>query len=176
MKKIFNLRNFFIIIVLSISAVILSYSMGAYYNYIYPMSFSDQIKKTGEKYNVDPAIIASVANVESGFNEQAVSNKGAVGLMQLMPSTARWLASKIHVEYDENKLKNAEYNLDLGSFYISFLIEHFQDEKVGICAYNAGQDKKHPGYYPSFIFMRSQKGDSRKHSVDRAQGSEDQKV
>ena len=103
------------------------------------MSYSGEIRAVAEKYNVAPAIIAAVANVESGFNESAVSNKGAVGIMQIMPSTAKWLAAKAGVEYSEEGLKSAEYNLNLGSFYLSFLIKMFGDEKVAICAYNAGQ-------------------------------------
>lgn len=123
----------------AICAIILSYCMGAYYNYCYPMKYKAEITSLSKQYNVSPAIVASVANVESGFNQAAVSNKGAIGIMQLMPSTAKWLAEKAGVEYSEEGLKNAEYNLTLGSFYLSFLIKMFGDEKVAICAYNAGQ-------------------------------------
>lgn len=103
------------------------------------MTHSEKITNYGEKYNINPAIIAAVANVESGFNEEAVSNKGAVGLMQLMPSTAKWLAGKAGVDYNEESLKQVDYSLNLGSLYLSYLIDFFQDERLGICAYNAGQ-------------------------------------
>ncbi|MBQ8792148.1 MAG: lytic transglycosylase domain-containing protein [Clostridia bacterium] len=103
------------------------------------MKYKEEIEQLSEKYAVDGAIVASVANVESGFNEDAVSNKGAVGIMQLMPSTAQWLASKINIEYSQEKLLDGAYNIELGAYYLSFLIDYFQDERVGICAYNAGQ-------------------------------------
>ena len=89
-------------------AVMLSYLIGACYSYFYPMKYSEEISAVSEKYGVNGAIVASVANVESGFNEKAVSNKGAIGIMQLIPSTAKWLAGKIEIEYDEEKLKEAE--------------------------------------------------------------------
>lgn len=133
------MRTFFVVLTFSFLGIILSFSLGAYYSYFYPMKYNSQIVSLGEKYDVDSAIIASVANVESSFRADAVSNKGAVGIMQLMPSTAKWIAQKIGKDYNEDKLKSAEYNLELGSYYIAFLIEYFQDEKLGICAYNAGQ-------------------------------------
>ena len=59
--------------------------------------------------------------------------------MQIMPSTAKWIAQKIGEDYSEEKLLNGEYNLKIGSWYLSYLIDYFNDEKLGICAYNAGQ-------------------------------------
>ena len=120
-------------------ALLSVYCVGAYYAYFYPVKYSQQIEEFSKKYSVSSAIVASVANVESNFNEQAVSNKGAIGIMQLMPSTAKWLALKLNVEYSEEKLHEPIYNLELGAYYLSFLVNHFQDERVAICAYNAGQ-------------------------------------
>ena len=88
---------------------------------------------------MNSALVASVANVESNFNQEAISNKGAVGIMQLMPSTAEWLAGKIGEDYDSQSLLNGEYNIKLGCYYLSYLIQYFGNEKVGLCAYNAGQ-------------------------------------
>lgn len=133
------MRTFFIFFSIAILGIFFSYFIGAYNAYFYPMKYSKEIEFFSEKYDVGGAIIASVANVESNFDENAVSNKGAIGIMQLIPSTAEWIAGKIGKDYDEEKLKNAEYNLELGSFYLSYLINYFQDERVGICAYNAGQ-------------------------------------
>lgn len=133
------MRTFFSILSLSICAIILMFCIGAFNAYFYPMKYSDEIRNLGSNYGVKSALIASVANVESNFKEEAISNKGAVGVMQLMPSTAEWLALKIGVTYDENSLLNGEYNLQLGAYYLSYLIDYFQDEKLGVCAYNAGQ-------------------------------------
>lgn len=102
------------------------------------MSYSHEIKQTALKCQIDGALIASVANVESGFKSESLSNKGAVGIMQLMPETAKWIADKNHIEYDENELMNAEYNIMLGGYYLSYLLNYFGDVQLGICAYNAG--------------------------------------
>ncbi len=133
------MKTCYSVIILSVIAVLLSYSVGAFYAYFYPMKFKEEITYYGESYGVQPAVIASVANVESGFVEDAVSNKGAVGIMQLMPSTAEWVASKIGEEYRRELLLEGEYNIKIASYYISYLLTIFGDTKTALCAYNAGQ-------------------------------------
>lgn len=133
------MKVFFSIISLTICAILLTFCIGAFNAYFYPMTFSKEIIALGNDYQVESALIASVANVESNFKETAISNKGAVGVMQLIPSTAEWLAGKIGIEYKEEKLLDGEYNLKLGTYYLSYLIDYFDDDKLGVCAYNAGQ-------------------------------------
>ena len=115
------------------------YFDSCFYNYFYPVKYKEEIIQIAEDYDVDASLIASVANVESGYKQDAFSSKGAVGIMQLMPSTAQWLAEKIGAQYSEELLLNGEYNLRLGGYYLSFLIKTFEDENTAICAYNAGQ-------------------------------------
>lgn len=103
------------------------------------MKYSDEIIEYSNEFEVTPALVASVINVESGYNDDATSQKGAKGLMQIMPSTGRWLAEKINEKYDEELLLNASFNIKLGTYYLSYLIEQFDDERVALCAYNAGQ-------------------------------------
>ncbi len=133
------MKTWYSIIILSVMAILLSYSIGAFYAYFYPMKFKEEIIFYGESYGVQPAVLASVANVESGFSEEAVSNKGAVGIMQLMPSTAEWVASKMGEEYNKELLLKGEYNIKIASYYISYLLTLFGDTKTALCAYNAGQ-------------------------------------
>jgi len=134
-----KLKLFFLLLSSAIIFIILFYSISAYYAYFFPMKYQEKIEILSDKYDVSGAIVASIANVESNFNEKAVSNKGALGVMQLMPSTAEWLAEKTGIEYDKEKLFDGEYCLELGAYYISFLIDFFDDERLAICAYNAGQ-------------------------------------
>lgn len=103
------------------------------------MKYKEEISQCSMIYNVDGALIASVANVESNFREDVVSSKGAIGIMQLIPSTAEWVANKIGESYSEDKLYDGDYSLKLGSYYLSYLISCFGDKKTAICAYNAGQ-------------------------------------
>ena len=133
------MKVFFALVIVAICSVFAGYGFACYYAYFYPMEYRETIVNFGEKYSVSGGLIASIANVESHFDENAVSSKGAVGIMQLIPSSAQWLAGKIGVEFDQSRLKDAEYNLQLGTYYLSFLMKTFKDEKVAICAYNAGQ-------------------------------------
>ena len=128
-----------IIFSLSIFCLVLFFIIGSVQSFFYPMSYKTEIEEVSQKYNIDGALIASVINVESGFNEKAISNKGAVGIMQIMPSTAKWIAQKNKIDYDEKMLENPYYNIQIGSIYLSYLINYFNDKELGICAYNAGQ-------------------------------------
>lgn len=132
------MRISFSILILTIVSILLAYSLSCFYSYFYPMTYSEEIQEISNQYDVDSALIASMVNAESGFKEKAVSSKGAIGLMQLMPSTAEWLAGNMDVEYNEELLYTAEYNLRLGIFYVNYLINVFNSEKLVLCAYNAG--------------------------------------
>ncbi|MDB5084869.1 MAG: lytic transglycosylase, partial [Bacilli bacterium] len=61
---------------------------------MYPIQHRDTIEAAGQEFQVDPLLIAAVIRVESKFKEQNVSNAGAIGLMQLMPDTAQWIAGQ----------------------------------------------------------------------------------
>lgn len=121
------------------TSIILVYSIGCFYAYFYPMKYYEEIVDVSQKYDIDGALVASIANVESNFKNDAKSNKGAIGIMQIMPSTAEWIASKLNKEYAEEMLYEPSYNIELGAYYLSYLIDSFGDEKLVICAYNAGQ-------------------------------------
>ena len=133
------MKTLYSIIIFSVIAVMLCFSVSSFYGYFYPMKYKNEILFYSSQYGVEPAIVASVANVESGFNERAKSEKGAIGIMQLIPSTAQWLAGKIKKNYNQELLFDGEYNIQLGSYYLSYLFGQFNDFKTAICAYNAGQ-------------------------------------
>lgn len=133
------MKTVYSIIFLAVVSVILSFSIGAFYAYFYPMKYKEEIVEFGTSYGVDAGLVASVANVESGFDELSKSNKGAIGVMQLMPSTAQWLAGKLGEDYSEELLFNGEYNIKLGTYYLSYLFSQFSDVETALCAYNAGQ-------------------------------------
>lgn len=118
--------------------ILLVFFIGCFEGFFYPIKYTEIIKNNSEKYNIKSSLIASIINVESGYKKERISNKGAVGLMQIMPETAEWIAQKINVNYDYENLFNEEYNINFGSYYLSYLIEYFSDEKLAICAYNAG--------------------------------------
>jgi len=88
------------------------------------------IDKYSEKYNIDKNLVKAVVQQESGFNSKAVSQVGAMGLMQLMPSTAKGLGVKDPF--------NAEQNIEGGTKYLKNLINKYDSVKLGLAAYNAG--------------------------------------
>ena len=132
------MKAFYSVAILFFVAVFLSVLIGCFYGYFYPMKYVTEIKAIADECEVSPSLIASVANVESGYNPNCVSNKGAIGIMQLMPSTAKWMCGRIGIEYSEERLVEPEYNLRIGGYYLAYLLSYFNDEENALCAYNAG--------------------------------------
>ena len=108
-------------------------------HYFYPLKYSSEIFSACDEFEIDKSLIFAVIKTESGFDREAVSNKGAVGLMQLKPSTAEYVAKKLGVK--EYSLFDAKDNVRLGVFYLKSLIIKFGDVKTALCAYNAGEGK-----------------------------------
>lgn len=106
-------------------------------NYIYPLKFQAEVDEYSEKFSIDKALIYAVIKVESSFNENAKSVKGAKGLMQITDSTAEFIANKTGVkEYD---LFNAKTSIGFGCWYLRYLMNKFSSLTSALCAYNAGE-------------------------------------
>jgi len=135
------MKPFFNLLIWGGVCILLAISINVLYNFFYPIKYREVIEKYSEKYNVEASLIASVVNVESGYKNNKTSSKGAIGLMQILPSTAEWIANKLGEEYEEDKLFESDCNIRYGSYYLSYLINYFGDENLAICAYNAGMGK-----------------------------------
>lgn len=106
----------------------------------YPILFKSQIKSASTKFQIDSCLIASIINTESGFDSNAKSNKGALGLMQILPSTANWICKKYNIEYqNENTLFDPQKNILIGCQYLQYLMQKFDNTDTALCAYNAGE-------------------------------------
>ena len=101
-------------------------------------SYLPLFRRYAARYGLDICLLLAIANAESAFDAAATSSAGAVGLMQLMPSTAEWVAARNGWEYREQELFEAEYNLAIACSYIVYLRGKFRDEWV-LAAYNAGE-------------------------------------
>jgi soluble lytic murein transglycosylase-like protein len=105
-----------------------------YASTVNPAEFEHLIKTCSEKYGVNPSLVKAVIHAESGYNPNAVSSKGASGLMQLMPSTAKSL--KVADRF------NPKDNVEGGVKYLRFLLDTFRgDVSLAVAAYNAGLNK-----------------------------------
>jgi len=92
--------------------------------------YDEIIYELSSKYNIEPSLIKAIITVESNWNYNAVSNKGAIGLMQLMPSTAKDLSV--------GNPFNPEENIEGGTRYLRYLLDRFNDLPLALAAYNAG--------------------------------------
>lgn len=102
----------------------------------FPIKHRKVIEDVSKKYNLDVGLILAVINVESGWDTTAVSRSGAVGVMQIMPSTADEFATKLG--YTQFDLTDFSDNVDIGCCYLRYLLDLFGDKKLALCAYNAG--------------------------------------
>jgi len=105
---------------------------------IYPMAYSEFVELYAKEYSVDEDLIYAIIKSESNFDAQAKSNKGACGLMQLMQSTAEEVAKKLDFKIDEKIVMEPKVNINLGTKYISTLIEKYENIDLALAAYNAG--------------------------------------
>lgn len=106
---------------------------GAILRRAYPTDYKDIVSR----YHDDWRLVLSVVKAESGFRAEAKSNAGACGLMQLLPSTAEFIAEKNGIE--EYDLYAPQDNLQLGCLYLIYLEERFEELQTVLAAYNAGE-------------------------------------
>lgn len=107
----------------------------------YPVKYPDAINESAARHGVDPMLVAAVAKCESGWNADAQSRAGAVGVMQVMPSTAEELAELGVVDdsaFDPAALDDPATNIEYGCAYLGVLQRELSDDDEVICAYNAG--------------------------------------
>lgn len=101
------------------------------------------VEKLAPEYGLDPALVMTVISIESGFNEKAISNKNAQGLMQLIPATAE--------RFQVRDTFDAEENIKGGMAYLRWLLAFFKgDVSLAVAAYNAGEGavERHGGIPP----------------------------
>ena len=107
----------------------------------YPLHYEQIVRGHAHNYDLDPALLAAVIYQESKFKADARSKSGAIGLMQLLPSTAEGIA--VHTggtRFVVSDLYNPEINVRYGAWYLHHLMGKYGDERTALAAYNAGQE------------------------------------
>jgi len=109
--------------------------------FLYPRGYWEPVQKHASEHGVDPYLVAALIRQESAFDVDAVSPKGACGLMQLMPATARRVAAGLGLEVPGRRdLSRPEVNVQLGTAYLGQLIAEYGGVvHRALAAYNAGE-------------------------------------
>jgi soluble lytic murein transglycosylase len=106
----------------------------------YPLRYSTIVRGHAHNYNLNPALLAAVIDEESKFRADAKSSAGAIGLMQLLPATAKGIA--VHTggaKFVVSDLYDPEINVRYGAWYLHHLLQKYGSERLALAAYNAGQ-------------------------------------
>lgn len=98
----------------------------------------DYILSASNTFSVSKELITAVAYTESKFNGNAKSKKGAVGIMQVMPSTAKYICDSFSYK-SQIDLEDKKTNIYIGTAYLKYLIDKYSDEVVVLACYNAGE-------------------------------------
>ncbi|SFM07554.1 lytic transglycosylase domain-containing protein [Pelosinus propionicus] len=142
--------------------------------YIYPFPYQDIVYQYALERELDPFLVAGVIRTESKFDAKALSPKGALGLMQMMPETAKWVAEQMEKhDFATMQLENPEINISMGTWYLASLKKEFKgNEVLMLAAYNGGRGnvKQWMGQYSWDMSFRDSKkipfGETKKY-VDR---------
>ena len=111
-----------------------------YARFRYPLEYEHIVRGHAQNYELDAALLAAVIYRESKFQADAMSESGAIGLMQLLPETAKGIA--VHTggsRFRIQDLYDPEINVRYGAFYLRRLLRKYDDERNALAAYNAGQ-------------------------------------
>ena len=109
------------------------------YEQIYPLMYEETIRAVSAEHDLEPAFVAAVVYTESRFQPDAESSQGAYGLMQIMPSTADFIAGRSGIRGD---FREPGVNLRMGAWYLKYLDGRYRgDERLMLAAYNSGEGR-----------------------------------
>jgi len=106
---------------------------------LWPIAYEDTIRMEALLREIPADLVASVVYAESRFRPVAVSSRGAIGLMQIMPGTAAWIAAMLGDEAPSAlALAEVDLNVRYGVWYLRRLLDRFEEVEDALAAYNAG--------------------------------------
>ncbi len=133
----------FLLLVLTVLVVIKCFPMlfDGMDKLTYPLKYEEEINEASEEFSIPKEIICAVIYVESSFDKDAKSSAGAMGLMQIMPSTFDDIQKALKTEYEYDALYDPAVNIRAGTYYLSYLYGLLGDWETVHAAYNAGIGK-----------------------------------
>ena len=123
-----------------LSVFTLATSCFALVNTFFPRKYLSEISLLCEGLKIKPALVLAVIKAESSFKKDKISDKGAIGLMQIMPDTAKYISDTFFAGENYDLLSEND-NLLYGVTYINYLYGKFPQTSVMLCAYNAGEGR-----------------------------------
>ncbi len=133
MKKFITL-----ILALTVAFSVLYFGSVSVLKTLYPLKFADYVETHSAANNLSKHFVYAVIECESGFDPEAVSHVGAVGLMQIMPDTYEWISMKLGEENDFSKATVPEVSIKYGCYLYGYLINKYGSEETALAAYHAG--------------------------------------
>lgn len=130
-----------VLLLLIVSVIIIYNAVSLVLQTVYPRSYSEEISRNAEIYDLDEALLYALIETESGFDKNAVSSVGAKGLTQITPETFRWLQTKTGENYEDDALFEPEVSIKYGAFFLRYLLDEFGDTKTALAAYHAGRGR-----------------------------------
>lgn len=132
----------FLVCLLAGALILVHLAMPMWYaRWLYPLDHAEIITSNASLYRLDPALVAAVIYEESSFNAESVSKEGAIGLMQLLPSTAIWISTKNgNADFNPESLEDPAVNISYGCWYLRYLLDRYQNEELALAAYNGGTE------------------------------------
>ncbi len=108
---------------------------------LYPMKYTDIIADYSARFGIEAELVYAVINTESSFDPEAISDVGALGLMQMMPDTLDWICGKTGETLTFEDLKNPEVSVRCGTFMLKYLLDEFGSTETALAAYHAGRGR-----------------------------------
>ena len=105
---------------------------------LYPQKFDTIVERYATLYDLSPHLVYAVIKAESGFDPNVLSPAGAVGLMQIMPSTFLWLTDLTGEVIHSDQLTDPEVNIRYGCYFLRYLLDIYEDQTLALATYNAG--------------------------------------
>jgi len=130
MSKIVVVATIILILIILLRNIILKIN--------YPQKYSEYVEKYAKEFKIEKELIYAVIKEESKFKSESISNKKALGLMQILETTAYEVAEQLGKEITKEEILNPETNIALGTKYISNLIKKYDNIELAIASYNAG--------------------------------------
>lgn len=164
---------------LAFSTNILDTYKNKVYEYFYPQKYMEQVETASQCYGVEESLIYAVIRTESGFREEVESHAGAIGLMQLMPSTFEWLQSSQDgvVTMTSSSLYDPDINVDYGTCLLRILLDKYDGNiSTAVAAYNAGSSNvdswlTNPSYSPDGLTLASVPYEETEKYVERVENT-----